>query len=405
MINRPITSLLGSAVPMAQEQFGYTPTQMMAGSAVPLVQQQLGYTRQPPMMNVPVPRIQTPSGLGSLLAPAPQQKPSMLSGLLSGPGSSARYGALAKALTQNSATPMSFGQRLTGGLLAGSDAAAAQQQAAFERSLREREMALNAEKVRLQELELTGKISRPDYITVKAPDGSEVLVDKKTGDILNPFGDSTYGVTPEPIEPIDYNPSEKDIYGAGKVSLENLAGGNIGGYFSDAANVAAEFLGTAADPSRIKAKAILNKVNTPIVTALAADLGKTGSKYIVQKAEQNVPTASDGKATFYNKSISLISSLENKKEYAQSVLRAASATKTEKADARKVLSTVDDAIKFYSDIVSEFEEEMKPKFPNKTGTNRRAAMRAARNTNQNEEQKYDFSNMESDQMKSALGID
>jgi hypothetical protein len=337
MINRPITSLLGSAVPMAQEQ--------------------LGYTRQPPMMNVPVPRIQTPSGLGSLLAPAPQQKPSMLSGLLSGPGSSARYGALAKALTQNSATPMSFGQRLTGGLLAGSDAAAAQQQAAFERSLREREMALNAEKVRLQELELTGKISRPDYITVKAPDGSEVLVDKKTGDILNPFGDSTYGVAPEPIEPIDYNPSEKDIYGVGKVKLEDLAGGNIGGYFSDAANVAAEFLGTAADPSRIKAKAILNKVNTPIVTALAADLGKTGSKYIVQKAEQNVPTASDGKATFYNKSISLISSLENKKEYAQSVLRAASATKTEKADARKVLSTVDDAIKFYSDIVSEFEEE------------------------------------------------
>ena len=144
MINTPIISLLGSAVPMAQEQ--------------------LGYTRQPPMMNVPVPQIQTPPGLGSLLAPAPQQKPSMISGLLSGPGSSARYGALAKALTQNSATPMSFGQRLTGGLLAGSDAAAAQQQAAFERSLREREMALNAEKVRLQELELTGKIDRKSVV-------------------------------------------------------------------------------------------------------------------------------------------------------------------------------------------------------------------------------------------------
>jgi hypothetical protein len=123
MINTPIISLLGSAVPMAQEQLGYTPTQMMAGSAVPAAQQQLGYTRQPPMMNVPVPQIQTPPGLGSLLAPAPQQKPSVLSGLLSGPGSSARYGALAKALTQNSATPMSLGQRLTSGLIEGSKAA------------------------------------------------------------------------------------------------------------------------------------------------------------------------------------------------------------------------------------------------------------------------------------------
>jgi hypothetical protein len=137
MINRPITSLLGSTVPMAQEQ--------------------LGYTRQPPMMNVPVPQIQTPAGLGSLLAPAPQQKPSMLSGLLSGPGSSARYAALAKALTQNSATPMSLGQRITGGLLAGSDAAKAQEQAAFDRGLLEREMALKAEEVRLKELEVTGK--------------------------------------------------------------------------------------------------------------------------------------------------------------------------------------------------------------------------------------------------------
>jgi hypothetical protein len=159
MINRPMTSLLSSAVPMAQEQFGYTPTQMMAGSAVPSVQQQLGYTRQPPMVNVPVPQIQTPAGLSSLLAPAPQQKPSMLSGLLSGPGSSARYGALAKALTQNSATPMSLGQRITGGLLAGSDAAKAQEEAAFKRGLLEREMALEAEKVRLKELEITGKAS------------------------------------------------------------------------------------------------------------------------------------------------------------------------------------------------------------------------------------------------------
>jgi hypothetical protein len=122
MINRPITSLLNSAVPMAQEQ--------------------LGYTRQPPMMNVPVPQIQTPPGLGSLLAPAPQQKPSMFSGLLSGPGSSARYAALAKALTQNSATPMSFGQRLTGGLLAGSEAAqeAIKNQAALLEAENEREM-------------------------------------------------------------------------------------------------------------------------------------------------------------------------------------------------------------------------------------------------------------------------
>lgn len=122
MINRPTTSLLGSAVPMVQEQ--------------------LGYTRQPPMMNVPAPQIQTPSQLSSLLAPAPQQKPSMLSGLLSGPGSSARYAALAKALTQNSATPMSFGQRLTGGLLAGSEAAqeAIKNQAALLEAENEREI-------------------------------------------------------------------------------------------------------------------------------------------------------------------------------------------------------------------------------------------------------------------------
>ena len=122
MINRPITSLLGSAVPMAQ--------------------QQLGYTRQPPMMNVPAPQIQAPSQLSSLLAPAPQQKPSMMSGLLSGPGSSARYAALAKALTQNSATPMSFGQRLTGGLLAGSEAAqeAIRNQAALLEAENEREI-------------------------------------------------------------------------------------------------------------------------------------------------------------------------------------------------------------------------------------------------------------------------
>ena len=157
MINRPITSLLGSAVPMAQ--------------------QQLGYTRQPPMMNVPTPQIQTPSQLSSLLAPAPQQKPSMMSGLLSGPGSSARYAALAKALTQNSATPMSLGQRITGGLLAGSDAAKAQEQAAFDRGLLEREMALKAEEVRLKELEVTGKGAG------KAGDIFDVI-DVNTGDIV-----------------------------------------------------------------------------------------------------------------------------------------------------------------------------------------------------------------------------
>ena len=176
MINRPITSLLGSAVPMAQQQLGYTPTQMTAGSAVPMAQRQLGYAPSQ-MMNVPVPQIQTPAGLSSLLAPAPQQKPSMLSGLLSGPGSSARYAELAKALTQNSATPMSFGQRLTGGLLAGSDAAKAQQDAAFKRGLLEREMNLNAEKVRLQELELTGKASG------KSGDIFDVI-DINTGDII-----------------------------------------------------------------------------------------------------------------------------------------------------------------------------------------------------------------------------
>lgn len=194
MINRPITSLLGSAVPMAQEQFGYTPTQMMAGSAVPSAQQQLGYTRQPPMVNVPVPQIQTPAGLSSLLAPAPQQKTSMLSGLLSGPGSSARYGALAKALTQNSATPMSLGQRITGGLLAGSDAAKAQEEAAFKRGLLEREMALEAEKVRLKELEITGN---------KAGDIFDVI-DVNTGDIVG----QVISGTPEYLSEIQ-NPNRR----------------------------------------------------------------------------------------------------------------------------------------------------------------------------------------------------
>jgi hypothetical protein len=197
MINRPITSLLGSAVPMAQEQFGYTPTQMMAGSAVPLVQQQLGYTRQPPMVNVPVPQIQTPAGLSSLLAPAPQQKTSMLSGLLSGPGSSARYGALAKALTQNSATPMSLGQRITGGLLAGSDAAKAQEEAAFKRGLLEREMALEAEKVRLKELEITGKASG------KSGDIFDVI-DVNSGSIVG----QVIGGTPEYLSEIQ-NPNTR----------------------------------------------------------------------------------------------------------------------------------------------------------------------------------------------------
>jgi hypothetical protein len=173
MINRPMTSLLSSAVPMAQEQFGYTPTQMMAGSAVPSVQQMAGYTRQPPMVNVPDFQINVPE-LDSLLATAPQQKTSMLSGLLSGPGSSARYGALAKALTQNSATPMSLGQRLTGGLLAGSDAAKAQEEAAFKRGLLEKEMALETEKVRLKGLEVTGN---------KAGDIFDVI-DANTGDIV-----------------------------------------------------------------------------------------------------------------------------------------------------------------------------------------------------------------------------
>ena len=281
-----------------------------------------------------------------------------------------------------SRTPISFGQSLAQGLSAG--------QSAYSGDLRS-QLADTASLLSLK------NASRPDYMTVKAPDGSEVLVDKKTGEMLNPFGDSTYGVTPEPIEPIDYNPPEKDIYGVGSVKLEDLAGGTFGGLFSDAANVAAELGGTTADAGRIKAKAILNKVNTPIVTALAADLGKTGSKYIVQKAEQNVPKASDGKATFYNKSVALISSLENKKEYADSVLRSASATKTEKANARKVLSTADDAIKFYSDIVSEFEEGMKPKFPGKTGTSRRAAMRKQR-----QGEGSNFSDISSDELMNRL---
>jgi len=157
MVYRPMTSLLGSSVPMAQQQFGYTPTQ--------------------PMMNVPTPQIQAPQGLSSLLAPAPQQKPSMLSGLLSGPGSSARYAALGRAFGQGSERPLSFGQRLAGGLLAGSEAAKAQQQAAFKRGLLEREMGLEAEKVRLKELEITGKKSG------KAGDIFDVI-DVNTGDIV-----------------------------------------------------------------------------------------------------------------------------------------------------------------------------------------------------------------------------
>ena len=156
MINRPVTSLLGSDVPMAQQQLGYTPTQMMAGSAVPMAQRQLGYTPSP-MMNVPVPQIQTPPAMTSLFdqqqPPAPKQNP--ITGLLSGPGSSARYAELAKALTQNSATPMSFGQRLTGGLLAGSEAAKAQEEAAFKRGLLESKMELETEKVKLEKQKLT----------------------------------------------------------------------------------------------------------------------------------------------------------------------------------------------------------------------------------------------------------
>ena len=210
MINRPMTSLLSSAVPMAQEQFGYTPTQMMAGSAVPSVQQQLGYTRQPPMMNVPVPQIQTPAGLSSLLAPAPQQKTSMLSGLLSGPGSSARYGALAKALTQNSATPMSLGQRITGGLLAGSDAAKAQEEAAFKRGLLEREMALKAEEVRLKELELTPKREKAKSVNVILPDGTRTSArETEYGELILQDGEIA--------------PSGTIKFGAG-VSSENLEG-------------------------------------------------------------------------------------------------------------------------------------------------------------------------------------
>ena len=289
-----------------------------------------------------------------------------------------------------SRTPISFGQSLAQGLGAG--------QGAYKSSL-SGQLADTASLLSLK------NASRPDYMTVKAPDGSEVLVDKKTGEVLNPFGDSTYGVTPEAIERVDYNPEGEDVYGAGKVTLKDLAGGTIGGALTDVANVAAELGGTVHDPARTKAKAVLQKVNTPIITALAADLGKSGSKYIVQKAEANVPKDTDGRATFYNKSLALISSLENKKQYANSVLRSASATNTEKTNARKVLSTADDAIKFYSDIVSEFEESMEPKFPGKAGTSRRAAMRKERNSQQNDGQKFDYSNTSSDQMKRDLGID
>jgi hypothetical protein len=190
MINRPTTSLLGSAVPMAQEQ--------------------LGYTRQPPMMNIPVPQIQTPPGLGSLLAPAPQQKPSIISGLLSGPGSSARYAALAKALTQNSATPMSLGQRITGGLLAGSDAAKAQEQAAFDRGLLEKEMELKAEEVRLKGLELAPKREKAKSVNVILPDGTRTSArETEYGELILQDGEIA--------------PSGTIKFGAG-VSSENLEG-------------------------------------------------------------------------------------------------------------------------------------------------------------------------------------
>lgn len=289
-----------------------------------------------------------------------------------------------------SRTPISFGQSLAQGLLQGKQA--------YRQDL-QGQLADTASLLSL------AKANAPDYMTVKAPDGSEVLVDKKTGKVFNPFGEGAYGSPTDVADVTDYNPPEEDIFGQGSVTLQDLAGGDIAGFGADVFNTIFSAIGSVASPERSKAKAILQKVNTPIVTALAADLGKSGSKYIVQKAEQNVPQPSDGNVTFYNKSVALITSLENKKKYAQSVLRSASATKTEKANARQALSTVDSAIKFYSDIVANFEKDMTPTETGLSGARRRAFNRNSRNAQTDQGKSFDFSNTPSDEIKKSLGIE
>lgn len=143
---RLVQGLLGyerpslSMEPMAQNMLGYQPSSMEMNP--------LARTVQPSMMD------RVSSGLGGI------------GSAFSGPGSNARLQALAASLlTGPSRTPISFGSQLAKGLLAGSQAAQAEQDRLLKRSLLEREIAATERDLDIKEAK-TGLLSGDIYNVV-----------------------------------------------------------------------------------------------------------------------------------------------------------------------------------------------------------------------------------------------
>lgn len=119
-----------SMEPMAQSMLGYQPSSIELDP--------MARTIQPSIMD------RVSSGLGGI------------GSAFTGPGSNARLQALAASLlTGPSRTPISFGSQLAKGLLAGTQAAQAEQDRLFKRGLLEQEMDLAKTKLNIEKMKLT----------------------------------------------------------------------------------------------------------------------------------------------------------------------------------------------------------------------------------------------------------
>lgn len=142
--------------PMAQNMLGYQPSSIELNP--------LARTVQPSMMD------RVSSGLGGI------------GSAFSGPGSNARLQALAASLlTGPSSTPISFGSQLAKGLLAGSQAAQAEQDRLLKRGLLEREMELRGEELGLAKEKLDVERAKLTPLGDKVVDPLVQLYNKSDG--------------------------------------------------------------------------------------------------------------------------------------------------------------------------------------------------------------------------------
>lgn len=183
--------------PMAQNMLGYQPSSIELNP--------LARTVQPSMMD------RVSSSLGGI------------GSAFSGPGSNARLQALAASLlTGPSSTPISFGSQLAKGLLAGSQAAQAEQDRLLKRGLLEREMELAKRKLDIEEMKLTplgDKVVDPIVQLYNKSDGSSYTAQE----VEDKYG-SRYLADPASGERIDMSLYTTDKPSKGKdqkISREN----------------------------------------------------------------------------------------------------------------------------------------------------------------------------------------